>query len=364
MPSTAEFFGTTYGDARDKFRAGAKTHGAKTAAYVLEGHKGAQGEALSIDTALLGPADANRLLVMTSGTHGPEGFCGSGSQVSLLHDTELHARLEATGVALLLIHAVNPYGFSHLRRVNEDNIDPNRNCLDFADKRPANPGYAELHDLLLPNEWPPSDANRQALADFIRDRGEQAYQFAVTLGQYYYPDGMFYGGAGRSWSLRTVEQILQAQGRGKRAVAWIDIHTGLGPPGHAEKIHTGDAEELLLARQFWGADLFSVSEDNSKSAPVGGAICLLLPEACPDAQRVSVALEFGTLPIQPVLNALRGDHWLHRRKGDASAAQIAAIKQAVRETFYGDADDWRGMVLGQARTAVLQAVCGLQKLGG
>ena len=94
------------------------------------------------------------------------------------------------------------------------------------------------------------------------------------------------------------------------------------------------------------------------------AICLLLPEACPDAQRVSVALEFGTLPIQAVLNALRGDHWLHRRKGDASAAQIAAIKQAVRETFYGDADDWRGMVLGQARTAALQAVCGLQKLGG
>jgi hypothetical protein len=365
MPSTAEFFGTTYDDARNKFRAGAKAHGARSDAHVLEGHKGAQGEALSIDTALLGPANAPHLLVMTSATHGPEGFCGSGSQVSLLHDIELRSRLEAAGVALLLIHAVNPYGFSHLRRVNEDNIDLNRNGLDFAaGKRPANPGYAELHELLLPKEWPPSDANRQALADFIRDRGEQAYQFAVSLGQYDHPDGMFYGGAARSWSLRTVQQILQAHGRGKRTVAWIDMHTALGPRGHAEKIHTGAADELPLARQFWGADLFSLSEANSKSAPVSGSICLLLPEACPDAQHVTVALEYGTLPIQPVLNALRGDHWLHRRKGDAPAAQIAGIKQAVREAFYGDADDWRGMVLGQARTAVLQAVCGLQKLGG
>jgi hypothetical protein len=364
MPSTAELFGSTYDDARNKFRAGAKAHGARLDTHVLEGHKGAQGETLSIDTALIGPADATQLIVMTSGTHGPEGFCGSGSQVSLLHDTELHGRLQASGIALLLIHAVNPYGFSHLRRVNEDNIDLNRNGLDFAGKLPANPGYSELHDLLLPKEWPPTDANRQALADFIRDRGEQTYQFAVTLGQYDHPDGMFFGGAARSWSLRTVRAVLEKEGRGKRTVAWIDMHTGLGPRGHAEKIHTGGVEELPLARQCWGADLFSLSEANSKSAPVSGSICLLLAEACPDARRTTVALEYGTLPVLQVVDALRGDHWLHRRKGDAPATQVAEIKKAVRDAFYGDADDWRGMVLGQARVAVLQAVCGLQGLKG
>jgi hypothetical protein len=362
MPSTAELFGKNYANARDRFRAAAKAHGAKLGAHLLEGHRGAQGEALSIDTALLGPSDATRLIVMTSGTHGPEGFCGSGSQVALLHDAELHGRLRDGGIALLLIHAVNPFGFSHLRRVNEDNIDLNRNGLDFAGPLPRNPGYAELHDLLMPGEWPPTEAAREALAGFIRERGEQAYQFAVTLGQYDHPDGMFYGGAARSWSLRTVRDILEKEGRGKRAVAWLDMHTGLGPRGHAEKIHTGGVDELPLARQWWGADLFSLSEANSKSAPVSGSICLLLGEACPDATRVTVALEYGTLPVMDVLDALRGDHWLNRRKGHAPAGQIAAIKQAVRDAFYGDADDWRGMVVAQARVAVLQALCGLRAL--
>jgi hypothetical protein len=32
-------------------------------------------------------------------------------------------------VTLVFIHAVNPYGFHHDRRVNEDNIDINRNFL-------------------------------------------------------------------------------------------------------------------------------------------------------------------------------------------------------------------------------------------
>jgi hypothetical protein len=360
MPTTTECFGSTYDDARARFRAGVRTAGAELQTHVLEGHRGAQGEVLSMDAALLGPADATRLIVMTSGTHGPEGFCGSGSQVALLHDTELHGRLAAEGIALLLVHAVNPYGFSHLRRVNEDNIDLNRNCVDFARPRPANPGYAELHDLLLPAEWPPTEANRQALADFIQARGEQAYQFAVTLGQYDHPEGLFYGGAERAWSLRTLQQILQTHGRGKRSVVWLDIHTGLGPRGHAEKIHTGAVAELPFARRCWGADVFSLSETTSKSAPVSGPISLLLAQACPGAEQASVALEYGTVPVLPVLDAVRGDHWLNRRKGDASAEQAAAVKAAMREAFYGDADDWRGMVLGQARTAVLQALCGMR----
>ena len=359
MPSTSDLFGKTYDDARAKFRAGAQSAGVETKSYVLEGYSGSQGEALSIDTALLGSADASDLLVMTSATHGPEGFCGSGSQVSFFYDQDLIERLVSSGVALLLVHAVNPHGFSHMRRVNEDNIDLNRNCVDFSGKLPVNAGYSDLHDLILPAEWPPSQENRNALAAFIRDRGERAYQFAVTMGQYDHADGMFYGGKRRSWSLRTLHQILEDHGRGKRAVVWLDMHTGLGPRGHAEKIHTGAVSELLLARRIWGADVFSLSETNSKSAPVSGSICLLLGQACPDAQRATLALEYGTRPVLQVLDAVRGDHWLYRRNGAASMEQIQSIKAAMREAFYDDSDDWRGMVVGQARTAVLQAICGL-----
>lgn len=52
---------------------------------------------------------------------------GSGCQLALLHDADLKARLARAGVGLLLIHDIDPYGFSHLQRTNEDNFDVNRN---------------------------------------------------------------------------------------------------------------------------------------------------------------------------------------------------------------------------------------------
>lgn len=44
-----------------------------------------------------------------------EGYCGSGVQVAALHDAEWRAKARDAGVATLYIHALNPYGFSHVR---------------------------------------------------------------------------------------------------------------------------------------------------------------------------------------------------------------------------------------------------------
>ncbi|MBS80905.1 DUF2817 domain-containing protein, partial [Variovorax sp.] len=124
-------FSGTYVEARAKFLEAARARGAAIESFVNEAHRGALGEELATDVALLGAIDAKKLLLVTSGTHGPEGFCGSGAQVATLHDEDLLARLQQAGVALLLVHAVNPHGFSHLHRTNEDNIDLNRNHIDF-----------------------------------------------------------------------------------------------------------------------------------------------------------------------------------------------------------------------------------------
>ena len=65
-----------------------------------------------------------------SGTHGVEGYCGSGIQIGFLKEG-LFAELP-DDMSVVLLHAMNPYGFSNDRRVNEDNVDLNRNFLDFA----------------------------------------------------------------------------------------------------------------------------------------------------------------------------------------------------------------------------------------
>ena len=61
------------------------------------------------------------------------------------------------------------------------------------------------------------------------------------------------------------------------------------------------------------------------------------------------------MPFAEALQALRGDQWL-RNHPDADAATRTVIKRQIRDAFYCDADDWKGMVYGQARAAVLQAL--------
>ncbi len=359
MDKTGNCFAANYAEARAGFLAAAKGLGldVETALNPL---KGAQGEELATDAVLLGEAEAASLLIVTSGTHGVEGFCGSGCQRALLDDEDMHRRIEAAGVAVLLVHAVNPYGFSHLRRVNEDNVDMNRNFRDFADAKELNLAYAQVHDLLLPAEWPPTEANRAAIVECIKQMGMAAFQAAVSAGQRSHKDGLFYCGNAPTWSNRTIRALLSKHGAARKRIGWIDIHTGLGPYGHGEKIFAGanDAAELARSRAWWGADIMSYYEGKSASIEVQGSMVMSIYAECPQAEATGMGLEFGTIPFDAVLAALRGDHWLAIHP-DADAAKRGAIKRAILDAFFIDADDWKGMVAGQARVSVLQAVVAL-----
>jgi hypothetical protein len=81
-----------------------------------------------------------------------EGYCGSGVQVFALHDQEWRAKARDAGVATLYIHALNPYGFSHVRRFTHENVDLNRNFQDFSKPLPVNTAYREVQPLLLPED--------------------------------------------------------------------------------------------------------------------------------------------------------------------------------------------------------------------
>jgi hypothetical protein len=204
---TSDSFSADYAEARDKFRAAAKDAGGALEAI---GHPepGAEGEALSTDVAWFGPRDAAAAIVLISATHGVEGFCGSGAQVDLLTRGEI-ARLPA-GMAVLMIHGVNPYGFSWLRRVTHENVDLNRNWIDFDAALPENPGYDTLADAACPPNWSEESvaSSARALVDYIKERGAAALQHALSGGQHKHPKGIFYGGLEPTWSRRTQTAIL------------------------------------------------------------------------------------------------------------------------------------------------------------
>ncbi len=353
----ARHFSQTYAEARGKFLDALGAHEVEAARHVHPAARGRDGEDLAMDCALLGPASAERLLILSSGTHGVEGFGGSGAQVALLHDAGFASHLSASGISLLLVHAVNPYGFSHWHRTNEDNIDLNRNFVDHGKPHPPDGGYAELHPLLVPRHWPPSAYNYLTIAAYIARRGMPALQQALSRGQYTFRDGLFYGGNAPSWSNRTLRAALRSfAGRAKR-VLWIDFHTGLGPYGHGEMIQAGrdDDAELARARAVWGKDVTSIYKGTSTSARVEGLIAFAVYDELPGVEYAGIGLEYGTRPKLAVLQALRADNWLALHP-EAPDALRAAIKRQVRNAFYCDADDWKAMLVERARKVSLAAL--------
>jgi hypothetical protein len=352
-------FSATYAEARARFLAAATAAGLVPASqpHPLTGR---EGETLALDAVRDGPADAAALLVVSSGCHGVEGFCGSGVQVALLGDAAFRDAARAAGVAVLHLHALNPWGFSWLRRTTHENVDLNRNWHDFSRPLPRNDGYARIARALVPPHWPPSADDEAALAAFAAEHGERGLQTAISAGQHDDAEGLFYGGRAPTWSQQAVRRALREHAARCRRLAWIDIHTGLGPSGHGERILAtrDDAAARDRARAWWGAEVTSIYDGSSASARLSGMMFEAAYDECPQAAYTGIALEFGTLPLPEVVEALRADQWLQNHP-EAPASTAAAIKRRIREAFYVETPAWKRAVLVQSRDAALQAVRGL-----
>lgn len=362
--SFSDCFAATYAEARAKFLNAAAVAGldAESHAHPMLGR---DGEALAMDVVREGTREAASLLLITSGCHGVEGFCGSGVQVALLRDAAWHAVLRDSGVAVLYVHALNPYGFSWLRRVTHEGVDLNRNFHDFSKPLPANPGYEELAHALVPATWPPPAEAQASLYRYAATHGERALQTLITSGQYTHPLGLFFGGVNPTWSNVTLRHVLQEHGRRCRRLGWIDLHTGLGPSGHGERIYAGkdDASSVARARAWWdgggATPVTSIYDGSSTSAFLTGLMWTSIYEECPQAEYTGMALEYGTVPVLDTLQALRAEQWLNAH-ADAPAPLAQGIRAQVMRAFYTDTDRWREQIVAQARESLFQAVDGLR----
>lgn len=363
MNQASEAFADTYAQARQKFLTAAAAAGLQVESR-LHPLQGRDGEALAMDVARDGPADAVSLLIVSSACHGVEGFCGSGVQVAALRDSGWREQAQAKGVAVLYIHGLNPYGFSHLRRTTQENVDLNRNFNDFSRPLPVNEAYREVQPLLLPPEWPPSADNAAEIGRYVASRGRDAYQAAITRGQHEFAQGLFFGGTEACWSNQTLREVLRTHGRRAARIAWIDIHTGLGPPGVGERIFAArdDKAAVQRARQWWGGDgktpVTSIYDGSSVSAFLTGMMFNAVYDECPQADYTGIALEFGTVPLLQTLDALRGEQWLESHP-QAAPELAQEIRQAVKDAFYLDTPEWKEQVVAQARDTLFQAAEGL-----
>ncbi len=350
-----------YAAARADFLAAAKAAGARLGSHPHP-LPGPRGEALAIDTAWLGPEDAGRVLVSVSATHGVEGIYGSACQRA--HLRRVASEGLPAGQAMLVVHAINPHGFAWSRRVDHENIDVNRNHVDFSRPLPVNPGYATVHRLLEALVPTPEGmaAFERDMRAFMAREGREAV-FAVTGGQYTHPDGIFFGGHAPSWTRRTMAEITGRWLQKARAIAVLDHHTGLGPRAHTEIIcrHPVGSRALALARAWYGKDVTATEAGESESAVLDGGLRGAFDNWCPRALVVAVGLEVGTLPDLLVLRALVADQWLYQR-GDPRSPAGESVRQQMRDAFYCDDDEWRARALGRSMELHDAAQAGLAAL--
>ncbi|UCE31119.1 MAG: DUF2817 domain-containing protein [Burkholderiales bacterium] len=324
--------------------------------------RGPSGETLALDFVIFGARRPRQALVVSSGTHGVEGYAGAAVQQWMLDRLLPGLELDAQ-TAIVIQHANNPYGFAWHRRVNENNVDINRNFLRHFDPSLCSADYELLFECLNPADMDP-ERERQRLATieaFVEQHGLRHFQQVFAEGQYKYPHGMQFGGHHLSASVAHLLQLAGDHLADSDRVMWLDFHTGLGEFAACEVI-TGAAigsDEYRLANQVWPDRVKSATGGESISTPLNGVFSEGMPGALPARCRFAFGFpEYGTYPPERVFRAMRADNWLHRF-GDLSDATGRAIKDEMLEAFSPADPRWQRQVVATGAALIEQALAWL-----
>lgn len=350
----------SYVTARDRFLAAATAVGADVTAHRHPEQHGPEGVELAIDVAELGPSDATNVLLIVSGTHGVEGYAGSALQTGWL---KRRATERPAPLRVVLVHGFNPFGFAWHRRTNEDNVDLNRNFVDWTAPPPINAGYDDLAPLLVPERWD-EDAKAASTAQLlvVAERiGLEDLQRAITGGQYRHPDGLFYGGTGPVWSNRWLAEHAEPMLGAATRLGIIDLHTGLGPWGIGELIaHVSAADPGYGRAEQWWGEVRSMTDGESVSAKLSGDWLGRIGDLLPNVEITAAALEFGTIDEVSVLQALRAEAWVHGN-AERLSPEAEAARSVVRAAFADEDPAWIAMLaerFDDVATAAVKALVG------
>lgn len=358
LVTVMDSFSADYRTARTRFRQAASHLGWRLEKHAIDA-LGPGGMPLALDVAISPNQGQEKVLVLSSGVHGVEGFFGSAVQTGLL---EQWTARPIPLVKCVFLHALNPYGFAWLRRFDESNVDPNRNfLLPGQDYAGAPAGYAGLDGLLNPQR-PPSRWEPFMLKALwaIARHGMSSLQQTIAAGQYEYPRGLFFGGKGPSQMHEILRNNFPRWLQGSCDVVHFDFHTGLGASGVGKLLidyPLSDQQRSSLTEWF-GADSFEAqdSDDINYSARGGLGQWCVARDLAPDY--LFACAEFGTYGPVQVLSGLQAENQAHHW-GQKTGTSTDRAKRRLRELFCPAAAAWRSNVLKYSFHLVNRALQGL-----
>ncbi|BBN58599.1 DUF2817 domain-containing protein [Hydrogenovibrio marinus] len=319
---------------------------------------GPAGEELACETVLLSQSEQpETILVVISGTHGVEGVTGSAIQADIL-PLLVDVLQKSARLGVMLIHAMNPWGFAWVRRGDHQGIDLNRNFIDFDQPVPMNEDYAQYQSQLHEARWlEVSDFSGLwqgvSFADFIEQ---------ITRGQYQDPTGLFYGGNAPSWSRQVLETITRhAVFESAHNINVIDCHTGLGPYGYGEVIndHFPNTAGFDWVNRLYGANACAALLGESCSAPKSGLIDYHWQKVI-GGRGCFVTLEFGTYSVDKLISELLREQIYQNTLPQGVERNIKAEPVRLMQAFfYPRESSWQQQVLFRGRQVVNMALQGV-----
>jgi hypothetical protein len=303
--------------------------------------------------------ETKKLLILTSGTHGVEGYVGSAVQRMFMNEILAPEMVEEVGV--LFVHSVNPFGFKYTRRVTENNVDFNRNCdvkkSLFSSK---NEGYGKLIGMLNPEGKVNSGSLKNkffmliAINELLK-KSMASLRQAVLQGQYKYENGLYFGGFEFEPQLAILGEVFKTVSTNYDAVFNIDLHTGYGERGVAhlfpnpiddEKIKSG-LENIFKGYEInWG--------DSEDFYIINGSFTDYIGKLLTDKTYFPMVLEYGTLNSQSTVGSIKSIHNMVLENqgfhyGYKSAKDSLKVMNSFMEMYNPSSEKWRTKIMADSK---------------
>jgi len=358
-----DYFPSTYEDSRERFRLSlnllqSKWPDARLESYPLKEHPD-----LSIDWLWADARQKENLVILSTGEHGIEGYVGAAMQKMFIE--EYAPRLNPENTGLLLIHALNPWGMKHHRKVGENNVDMNRNFVfDGNFDLAINPEFKRIAYLLNPQYQMHSFRIENLLfwgraVKSLITEGYATVSQAFLLGQHHTPNGCFYGGTSYQETTKVAMDLYRQALEEYQTGIQFDMHTGYGPRyqmtvivSPADPIPSSKAMKRFnypLVQKITADEFYAISGD------MGEYYYRLIEAEYPGKQLFACGFEFGTFgdSLLARIRSLRSMvfenqlHW-HGAKDKKTAERV---RSEFEKHYYPMETKWREKALADGRQA-------------
>lgn len=319
---------------------------------------------LTTDLTLLNN-NSDELLVISSGLHGIEGFVGSAVQRELMQQFR---KIKGLKKDVLFVHALNPWGMANKRRVNENNIDLNRNFS--TDKKlflNKNDEYLQINNFLNPAEK--ISLGLFSRFGFVVDAVKLILKYSIEtlrksilLGQYTEAKGLYYGGNTLSELQANIDQLIDVDLIKYKKILWIDLHTGYGAK---EKLHlllddsTSESSKHIQSYFLEAKIDFGDQKNFYKSS--GDMVNYLVSKSKTQHEINAIVFEYGTMDSQKILGSIeslrrmvlenQGAHF-----GFQNEASKGEVKNLFEDMFFPQSEQWKANILNQTEKLILPLV--------